>query len=428
MTNGHIFEIYTIVAEIDDGMDLVFGFKNMTETEGMLNTRTGEYDFIGRSIPAYPQNDLDVPVGKQVLIKIKAPFGEKLSGGIMTKGFGSEKVFTMKLRFENNQGCLQFINKGKDIITKLRKDKAISVLDLRSVGYFKVNYQKMMAESRQTFKMYRYQHIRKEPKEHIDEYLRMSNTDSKKEHSKSAHSAKGSFDKYPWLAEDDPRTHQTDAEILCEKIDLKDSALSKKEKAKLMNLILKSRDAFSLRDEIGECPNLVADIKVIDESPFFVRPFPLSETDKPFMDKQMERLVSLGILTKNSISHTSHIMLITRKLTNDKRPVVDFRLLNTRILRRNTSIPLMSNVLSILGNSECEIVSCVDIKDAYHLIKLTEKSKEYCGILSYFGSPIYRYEVLPMGIACAPQIWMDYITLLMAELEQKNKHIAIMDN
>ena len=48
-----------------------------------------------------------------------------------------------------------------------------------------------------------------------------------------------------------------------------------------MKLILRYRDAFSLRDEIGERPNLVADIKVIDESPFFVRPFPLSETDKP---------------------------------------------------------------------------------------------------------------------------------------------------
>ena len=213
----------------------------------------------------------------------------------------------------------------------------------------------------------------------------MSNTDSKKEHSKSAHSAKRSVDKYPWLAESDPRRHQTDAEILYEKIDLKDSALSKKEKAKL---ILKYRDAFSLRDEIGECPNLVVDIKVIDESPFFVRPFPLSETDKPFTDKQMERLVFLGILTKNSTSHTSPVLLITRKLTKDKRPVVDFRLLNTRILRRNTSIPLMSDVLSILGNSECEIVSCVDIKDVYHSIKLTEKSKEYCGILPYFGSPI----------------------------------------
>ena len=46
-----------------------------------------------------------------------------------------------------------------------------------------------------------------------------------------------------------------------------------------MKMILKYRDALSLRDKIGECPNLVADIKVIDESPFFVRPFPLSETN-----------------------------------------------------------------------------------------------------------------------------------------------------
>ena len=74
----------------------------------------------------YPQNDLDVPIGKQVLIKIKAPFGEKLSERIMTKLFGSEKVFTMKLKIENNQGCVQFISRGQDIV-KLRKDKAIGV-------------------------------------------------------------------------------------------------------------------------------------------------------------------------------------------------------------------------------------------------------------------------------------------------------------
>ena len=91
------------------------------------------------------------------------------------------------------------------------------------------------------------------------------------------------------IPEDDPRRFQSDAEILFEKIDLRDSALMKKEKAKLMKMILKYRDAFSLRDEeIGACPNLTADVKVIDESPFFIRPFPLSERDKPFMDKQME--------------------------------------------------------------------------------------------------------------------------------------------
>ena len=115
-------------------------------------------------------------------------------------------------------------------------------------------------------------------------------------------------------------------------------------------------------------------------------------------------------------------MLITRKLTNDMRPVVDFWLLNMRILRRNTSIPLMKDVLSILGNSKCKVMSCADIP--YYCIPITEKNKEYCGILPYFGSPIYHYEVLLMGIAFAPQIWMDYITLILGD---KAKYIAIMD-
>ena len=81
------------------------------------------------------------------------------------------------------------------------------------------------------------------------------------------------------------RRYQSDEEIMYEKIDLSNSALTRKEKARLMKMLIKYRDVFSLRDEIGECPNLEADIKVIDESPFFVRPFPLSESHKPFMDK-----------------------------------------------------------------------------------------------------------------------------------------------
>ena len=88
----------------------------------------------------------------------------------------------------------------------------------------------------------------------------------------------------------------------------------------------------------------------------------------------------------------------------------------------------MTDVLNILGNSKCECLTCCDLKDAYHSIPLTECSKEFCGILPYFGSPIYCYEVLPMGITCAPQIWMDYITLILNNLDQKSKFIAIMDD
>ena len=33
-----------------------------------------------------------------------------------------------------------------------------------------------------------------------------------------------------------------------------------------------------------------------------------------------------------------------------------------------------------------------------------------------------------MGITCAPQIWMNYITLILGELEEKSRYIAIMDD
>ena len=88
-------------------------------------------------------------------------------------------------------------------------------------------------------------------------------------------------DPYPWLTDDDPRRYQSDEEIMYEKIDLSNSASSRKEKTRLMKVLIKYRDAFSLRDEIEECPNLEADIKVIDKSPFFIRPFSISESDKP---------------------------------------------------------------------------------------------------------------------------------------------------
>ena len=196
-----------------------------------------------------------------------------------------------------------------------------------------------------------------------------------------------------------------------------------------MCLIKRYKKAFSLRDEIGECPNIRLNIDVIDDSPFFVRPFPIAERDKPIMDKQMNRLVNLGILSPNNTNHTSPVMLITRKVTQDKRPVVDFRLLNTRIRRRNTATPLMSDIYNILGKSRCEVMSCVDIKDAFHSIRLNERSKEFCGILPYFGSTHYRYEVLPMGLAISPAAWLMYVNMLLDTFgKHKRSFIAIMDD
>ena len=127
----------------------------------------------------------------------------------------------------------------------------------------------------------------------------------------------------------------------------------------------------------------------------------------------------LGILTKNSTTHTSPVMLVARKGNERKRSVVDFRLLNTRIVRRNTSTPLLRDIFIMLGRVQCEVLSCVDLKEAFHSLPLNPEDKEFCGILAYFGSPHFRYEVLPMGLAISPQVWIDYIESILCGMANK---------
>ena len=71
----------------------------------------------------------------------------------------------------------------------------------------------------------------------------------------------------------------------------------------------------------------------MDKSQFLIRPYHVKEEDKALIDKEMKRLCYLGILKKGFSAYPSPVMLISRKLTKDKRVVTDFRHLNVRIAK-----------------------------------------------------------------------------------------------
>ena len=54
-------------------------------------------------------------------------------------------------------------------------------------------------------------------------------------------------------------------------------------------MLYKYKEALSLRDEIGTCPNIEVEIDVTDKSPFFIRLYHVKEEDKNFIDKEMKR-------------------------------------------------------------------------------------------------------------------------------------------
>ena len=121
----------------------------------------------------------------------------------------------------------------------------------------------------------------------------------------------------------------------------------------------------------------------------------------------------LGILKEGFSAYTSPVMLISRKVTQDKRVLTDFRHLNTRITKNNLAYPLVKDMFTVLGNSKCEVLSVLDLKDAFHSLRLPENSKKYCGILPYFGSASHLYQRMPMGLSISPPIWQMYINTIL---------------
>ena len=135
----------------------------------------------------------------------------------------------------------------------------------------------------------------------------------------------------------------------------------------------------------------------------------------------------MGILKEGFSAYSSPMMLISRKLTKDKRVVTDVRHLNMRIAKKQPGISFIKDTFSVLGSSKCEVLSVLDLKDAFHSPRLSENSKKYCGILPYFGSASYLHQRMQMELNISPLIWQSYINVILNCLQSKKYCEAIKD-
>ena len=79
----------------------------------------------------------------------------------------------------------------------------------------------------------------------------------------------------------------SDRKILDKYVGLEKSCLLESEEKQVVDMLYKYKDAFSLGDEIGTCPNIVLEIDIMDKSPFFIWPYHVKEKDKNILDKEM---------------------------------------------------------------------------------------------------------------------------------------------
>ena len=271
--HGHRFAIFTLVSEIHHNVDLVMGMKNIFELEGMIDSRDSCFSFFSRLIPFFLGTAVDIAPEMEKMVVIEAPFIE-LSGMVIVKILEMKEQSTgmIKLKFIRNKTVLKITNNTHETVT-FGQTEMIGVVDLRSLGFYKIK-QEVLQE-------HLGKHYHFELADDIcNQYNRFMILIRKEE--------ENSKENYPWLEDTDERKYITDKEILDKYINLDNSCLTKVEKTQVRDLLYKYKDAFSLKDKIGLCPNIEIEIDITDKSPFFIRPFHANEEDKKILDKEMK--------------------------------------------------------------------------------------------------------------------------------------------
>ena len=96
----HRFEIYTLVSEIHDNVDLVLGIKNLFKLEDVINSRDCCFKFLNQSVPILPKHNIILKPKEQKLMKVNAPFIDEISGLVIVKILdgGTHSTLLLKLK------------------------------------------------------------------------------------------------------------------------------------------------------------------------------------------------------------------------------------------------------------------------------------------------------------------------------------------
>ena len=138
---NHRFQIFTLVSEIHENVNLVLGIKNLFRLEGVIDSQDSCVNFLNQSFPFLPREKVSVKPKEQKILTLESPFIEEILGMVITKMLDTkeQKTLTMTLKFIWNRVIFKVMNSMHETVT-FNPQRMLGVVDLRLLGYYNVTH------------------------------------------------------------------------------------------------------------------------------------------------------------------------------------------------------------------------------------------------------------------------------------------------
>ncbi len=164
------------------------------------------------------------------------------------------------------------------------------------------------------------------------------------------------------------------------------SHLTPLQQEKLISLLLEYESLFD--DTLGDWNRPPVSIELKEGAkPYHGRPYPIPQIHKATLMKEINRLVGIGVMKRQSSSQWASLTFIIPKKDMTVRTVTNFRELNKRIIRRPHPIPKISTTLQELEGFI--YATALDLKMGYYTIRLDPQVVEIITIIFLWGKYSY---------------------------------------
>ena len=210
---------------------------------------------------------------------------------------------------------------------------------------------------------------------------------------------------------------------LFEALELSDLDITPTQRLALEAVLDQYREVFSRNEnDLGFCRSVTHKIDTEDHPPIRQRYRRLHPPIKELVQKELDRMEELGIITKSNSPWCSPLVPV-RKKDGRIRICIDFRKLNS--ITKISSYPLPNIEDSLIQFSNMKYFSTLDLLSGYHQIALDPPSREKTAFATDRG--LYEYCVMPQGACNSPATFQNLMNVMLHGMSSKQASAYLDD-